>query len=162
MTKTYTINGVQVSYDTYDHAMNGDPNDFGDLNNIDAPDIPQVHKDCYQNDLRNERAGRGHTWWTPRRRMIDSIKHKEQQIVEKKQKRLEKRQAKLDAWGEQRSLDIAYENEQTARNEYYARQQQNQVAEDNKSVRYMMLIFGIAFLLMCLSAVVLARLQGAG
>lgn len=150
MSKTYKINGVEVSYEVFDKTMNGDPNDFGNLNNIDAPDIPQTYKDAYANDLRNERAGRGHPWWTPRKRMVDNIAHNEKVVAEKKAKRLQARQEKMDAWGEQ----LKWEREESDRRSLWQRQEATQKAsqadEDKKSAIGMTLIIGGGLLLMCL------------
>lgn len=160
MNKKYSINGVEVSYEVFHQVVDEgiDPDNFHDLRNIDAPDIPQIHKDRYAADRWNESKGRGATLWTPRRRMVDSVRHKENQLAEKKAERQANRRAKLDAWGAQRALDESYNNEQTARNAYYMRQAQAQEVEDNKSVKWMAFIFGVAFLLMCISAVVITRL----
>lgn len=160
MSKKYSINGVDVSYEVFHQVVDDgiNPDNFHDLRNIDAPDIPQIHKDRYTVDRWNESKGRGKTLWTPRRRMVDSIQHKEKQLAEKKAKRQASRRAKLDAWGARRALNESYNNERTTRNAYYTRQAQAQEADDNKSVKWMALIFGVAFLLMCIGAVITTRL----
>lgn len=150
MTKTYMVNGVHVSYETYDRAMNGDPNDFGNLDNIDAPDIPQVYKDQYANDRRNERAGRGHPWWTPRQRMINEIQHKEKLLAEKKTKRLQQREKKMQAWGKRRKSDDEWQAHLDLMHRSESERVLNQEEENRKSGIYGMIVIGGGFLLICL------------
>lgn len=150
MSKTFTVNGVTVDYETYNSAINSDPNDFGNLNNIDAPDIPQIYKDYYANDRRNERAGRGHPWWTPRQRMLDNIEYNEKKLAEKKAKRLAQRQRKMDAWAEQCKSDDGWQEYldlmRMSENDRVSKQQE----ENRKSTIIMTLVIGGGFLLMCL------------
>ena len=148
--KRYTVNGVEVSYEIYDRAMNGDPNDFGNLNNLDAPDIPQVYKDQYSNDRRNERAGRGHPWWTPRQRMLNEIQHKDKLLAEKKTKRLQQREKKMQAWGEQRRSDDEWRAHLDLMHRSDSERASNQQVEDKKSATLMIAVIGGGFLLMCL------------
>jgi len=150
MTKTYTINGVAVSYETYNQAMDGDPNDFGNLNNINAPDIPRVYIEQYTNDRRNEKAGRGQTWWTPRQRMLDNIKHNEQKLKEKKSQRIEQRQAKMNAWGAQRQSDDKWQAHLDLMHRSENERISNQQGEDRKSVIIMAAVIGGGFLFMFL------------
>lgn len=150
MAKTYTINGVQVDYETFDSAMNGDPNDFGNINNIDAADIPQVYKDQYAHDRWNERMGRGRTWWTPRKRMLNNIEHNEKKLAEKKAKRLEQRQAKMDAWGEQRATDEQWQAHLGLMRRSEDERMSIQKEENRKSAILMILVIGGGFALICL------------
>lgn len=156
MAKKYIINGVQVDYETYSQAMNGNPDDFGNLSNIDASDIPQRHKDAYAHDRWNERMGRGKAFWTPRRRMLDAIARKEKQVDETRGNRLKQRQVKLDACGKQRE----YEGQRASRAHLIASSSAdraaNQESEDKKSV----VLFVGVFIVACLLLSVLVRATG--
>ena len=150
MSKKYTINGVEVDYDTFDNAMNSNPNDFHNLSNIDGDDIPQIYKDQYKNDKWNDFMGRGRTLFTPRKRMLNSIKNKEEQLAEKKRKRLEERQKKMDAWGHQRTSQEAWDNHillmETSERQWKADQAYN----DEQSTKLMAVVIGGGFLLICI------------
>ena len=149
----YTINGVEVDYETYHNVMDGDPNDFANLNNIDAPDIPQTYKDSYAHDLWNQQMGRGHPWWTPRKRMLNHIKHNEEMLEEKKIKRLQVRQEKMEAWGEQRKRDEEWQAHLDLMHRCEAERITNQEIEDKKSVIMMTIVLGGGILFVCLLCV---------
>lgn len=148
--KRYTINGVEVDYETYHNVMDGDPNDFANLNNIDAPDIPQIYKDMYAHDKWNDFMGRGRTWFTPRKRMLNNIEHNEKLLAEKKEKRLKERQRKMDAWGEQRKSDEEWKAHLDLMHKSESDRVAYQEDQDSKSALLMTAVIGGGFLFMCI------------
>lgn len=152
MPKTYTINGVQVSYDVFQHAMYEKPDDFSDSNNIDAPDIPKTHKDAYARDRWNESMGRGMTFWTPRRRMLDSLERKAALVQNKKEARLKRREAKMEAFGNQRAYEEELADHANLVSSHFANLAAQQESEDKKSVLLFIGIFCAAFLFLVLLA----------
>lgn len=117
------------------------PDDFSDPNNFDAPDIPERHKISYAHDLWNQLMGRCRVFWTPRRRMINSIERKEEQVEEKRAKHLQERQAKMDTCGEQRRDERARSTRATLIETTLATNAAKQEEEDTKSVLLMLAVF---------------------
>lgn len=133
------------------------PDDFNNWNNIDGSDIPERHKVDYAGDLYYKGAAK--TFWTPRRRMLNSIAAKEEEVNANRQKRQQQRQAKMNALGETRRQAASFADFTTRRERSEATTRAANEENANASMWLMLAIFG-GGLLLCVLGVALVYFGG--